>query len=145
MRDARPFYLFLQAPTTQATVVASGVISGTVECMIVGVNVVLNRTVVDSDRRSTTCAVRQLIVFFSLVDYKLVQIKENPYQYLDPIQKSQLLWTKTNAVKDNKNAKKNEANILASRPKKLGQKRSCKQSGEPKFPFPSFSNACQAG
>ena len=48
---------YFQAPATQATVVASGVISGTVEYMIVGLNVVLNRTVVDSDQRSTTCAV----------------------------------------------------------------------------------------
>ena len=32
------------------------------------------------------------------------------------------LWTK-NTVEDNKNAKKNEANIQASRPNKFGQKR----------------------
>ena len=48
---------YFQAPATQAMVVASGVISGTVEYMIVGVNVVLNRTVVESDRHSTTAAV----------------------------------------------------------------------------------------
>ena len=36
------------------------------------------------------------------------------------------LWTETNTVEDNKNAKKNEANIQASRPNKLGQKTICK-------------------
>ena len=36
------------------------------------------------------------------------------------------LWSETNTVEDNKNAKKNKANIQASRSNKLGQKRICK-------------------